>query len=313
MSGPGGGGGAVLVIKHGGLGDFVQALGAMKAIRARHRNVRVVLLTTGAHAEMGREAGWFDDVWIDDRPSLLGAGAWFALARRLRAEGFGRVYDLQTSQRTAAYFRFLMPRPRPEWCGIVRGCSHPHDNPDRARLHTIDRLADQLARAGIDFVPPTDVSWMNANVSHLTPEGRFALLVPGGSAHRSAKRWPAISYAALAWRLRRADIHPVLIGAKAEARVGAAIAAACPEVRNLTGRTGFAEIVELARRAEVAVGNDTGPMHLAAAAACPTLVLFSAASDPALCAPRGRAVTVLRRERLEELGIDEVASAAGLG
>lgn len=313
MSGPGSESRPVLVIKHGGLGDFVQALGAMKAIRARHLGARVVLLTTGAHAEMGREAGWFDDVWIDDRPSLLGAGAWFALARRLRAEGFGRVYDLQTSQRTAAYFRFLMSRPQPEWCGIARGCSHPHDNPDRARLHTIDRLADQLARAGIEFVPPTDVSWMSANVTHLAPGSRFALLVPGGSAHRSAKRWPAESYAKLAWRLCRADILPVLIGAQAEAQVAAAIAANCPEARNLTGRTGFAEIVELARRAEVAVGNDTGPMHLAAAAACPTLVLFSAASDPALCAPRGRAVTVLRRERLEELGIDEVARAAGLG
>lgn len=313
MSGPGRVSRSVLVIKHGGLGDFIQALGAMKAIRAHHLDARVVLLTTGAHAEMGREAGWFDEVWIDDRASLRAAGAWFKLARRLRAEGFGRVYDLQTSQRTAAYFRFLMPRPRPEWSGIARGCSHPDDNPERARLHTLDRLSGQLARAGIDFVPPADVSWMSANVSHLVPGGRFALLVPGGSAHRGAKRWPAESYAELAWRLRRADIHPLLIGAKAEARVAAAVAAACPEVRNLTGRTGFAEIVELARRAEVVVGNDTGPMHLAAAAACPTVVLFSAASDPALCAPRGRAVTVLRRQRLDELGIDEVARAAGLG
>jgi hypothetical protein len=42
------------------------------------------------------------------------------------------------------------------------------------------------------------------------------------------------------------------------------------------------------------------------------VVLFSAASDPALCAPRGLAVTVLRREPLGDLGIDEVARAAGL-
>lgn len=313
MSGPGREKRPVLVVKHGGLGDFVQALGAMKAIRAHHMDARIVLLTTGAHAEMGRDAGWFDEVWIDDRPSLLAVGAWFKLGRRLRVEGFGRVYDLQTSRRTAAYFRFLMPRPRPEWCGVARGCSHPHDNPDRARLHTLDRLSEQLARAGIGFVPPADVSWMSANVSHLTPEGRFALLMPGGSAHRGAKRWPAESYAELAWRLRRADIRPLLIGAEAEARVATAIAAACPEALNLAGRTGFAEIVELARRAEMAVGNDTGPMHLAAAAACPTVALFSAASDPALCAPRGRAVTVLRRARLDELSVDEVARAAGLG
>ena len=38
----------------------------------------------------------------------------------------------------------------------------------------------------------------------------------------------------------------------------------------------------------------------------------SAASDPARCAPRGAAVTVLKRERLGDLGVDEVAAAAGL-
>jgi ADP-heptose:LPS heptosyltransferase len=302
----------ILVIKHGALGDFVQALGAMKAIRAHHLAARVVLLTTGPYAEMGRECGWFDDVWIDSRPGPFAIGAWLELRRRLRGGGFGRVYDLQTSERTAAYFRFLFAQPRPEWCGIAEGCSHPHDNPDRARLHTSDRLAEQLGIAGIDFVPPPDVSWMSANVSHLVPGSRFALLVPGGAAHRAGKRWPEERYAQLAWRLRRAGLRPVLIGGEAERAVCAGIAAACPESHNLVGRTSFAEIVELARRAEMAVGNDTGPMHLAAAANCPAVVLFSAASEPALCAPRGRAVTILRRDRLADMEIDEVARAAGL-
>ena len=44
-------------------------------------------------------------------------------------------------------------------------------------------------------------------------------------------------------------------------------------------------------------------------AGCPCVVLYSHDSDPALCAQRGPAVTILRRERLVELPVDEVVGA----
>ena len=65
----------------------------------------------------------------------------------------------------------------------------------------------------------------------------------------------------------------------------------------------------MARRAALAVGNDTGPTHLAAAAGCPTLALFGPESDPALCAPRGPSVAVLRRDSLARLEVAEVRAA----
>jgi ADP-heptose:LPS heptosyltransferase len=77
----------------------------------------------------------------------------------------------------------------------------------------------------------------------------------------------------------------------------------------LTGKTSLLELASLARRAAVAIGNDTGPMHLIAAAGCPAIVLFSRASEPALCAPRACRVTVLRRPALEDLAVEEVLAA----
>ena len=105
---------------------------------------------------------------------------------------------------------------------------------------------------------------------------------------------------------------PVLIGTAAEGGVNAMIATFCDAARDLTGETGFADIVVLARGAAGAVGNDTGPMHLIATAGAPSLVLFSQASNPDLCAPRGAAVTVLRRPVLAELAVDEVEAALRL-
>ena len=87
------------------------------------------------------------------------------------------------------------------------------------------------------------------------------------------------------------------------------ILAAAPGVTDLAGRTDFAGIVALATRASLAVGNDTGPMHLIAAAGAPSVCLFSRDSDPALCAPRG-AVTALREPNLGSLSVEAVFEAA---
>ena len=68
----------------------------------------------------------------------------------------------------------------------------------------------------------------------------------------------------------------------------------------------------LARRARFALGNDTGPMHLIAACGCPSVVLFSATSDPARTAPTGAHVTVLRCPLLADLSAEDVGAALPL-
>lgn len=298
----------ILVIKLGALGDVVQALGPMAAIRRHHAGARITALTTAPFAPLISASPYVDETWIDPRPRAWQLGAWLGLRRKLRAGRFDCVYDLQTSGRSSFYFRLFGPGRAPDWSGIAAGCSLPHANPKRDVLHTIERQADQLHGAGISDVPLPDVSWLTADLNRYTLPQRFALLVPGGSAARPQKRWPAESYGALAARLLARGVTPVVIGIATERPLAATIRATCPEARDLTGQTSFAELAALARRAEVAVGNDTGPMHLIAAAGCPCMVLFSADSDPALCAPRGK-VTVLRRPGLVDMTVDEVVAA----
>ena len=149
--------------KLGALGDFVQALGPAAAIRRHHRDAEITLLTTAPFAALARASEVFDAVWIDARPRPWQAGRWLALRRRLRGAGFDRVYDLQTSRRSGVYFRLLGPGRRPEWSGIAAGCSHPHANPDRDHMHTLDRQAERLGVAGIAAVLPPDLSCLAAD------------------------------------------------------------------------------------------------------------------------------------------------------
>jgi ADP-heptose:LPS heptosyltransferase len=300
----------ILVIKLGALGDFVQAFGPFAAIRRHHPDAEITLLTTRPFAPLAVASPWFDHVWVDDKPKMWNVAGVLRLRRRLSSGRFGRVYDLQTSDRSSWYYRLMGQSV--EWSGIAAGCSLPHSNPDRDAMHTVERQAEQLAMAGIESVPPADLSWADGDVGRFGLPHPFALLCPGGAAHRPAKRWPAEHFAALAQWLAARGITPVLLGTQAERAEIDAIHTACPQAVSLAGKTQFIDILGLGRQAVLALGNDTGPMHLIAATGCPSVVLFSHESDPTLCAPRGR-VLVLRVPALTELPVVQVEAAiAGL-
>ena len=190
----------ILVIKLGALGDFVQALTPCAFIRRHHQSDRIVLLTTAPFVDLARASGLFDDIWLDARPKAYQISKWLALRRFLRRGRFARVYDLQTSDRSSFYRRLFAPGPYPEWSGIAPACSHPHANPKRDLMHTLDRQAEQLRMAGINAAEarPPDVSFLQADVSRFGLGSPYALLVPGGAPHRPGKRWPLERFAAIA-------------------------------------------------------------------------------------------------------------------
>jgi ADP-heptose:LPS heptosyltransferase len=286
-------------------------MGPFAAIRRHHASDKITLLTTAPYAPLATLSGYFDDIWIDARPPWWRLGAWLALKRRINAGGFARVYDLQTSRRSGRYFA-LLARPKPEWNGVAPGCSHPHNNRDRDSMHSIERQREQLGAAGVTDIAPPDFAWIDGDASAFGLKSGFVLLAPGGSARRPAKRWTQSGYTALAQSLAAQGRQPVLIGTGDEAARNAAIAQSCPHAVNLTGQTSLPDLARLARAAAGAIGNDNGPMHLMAAAGCPCVVLFSAASDPVLCAQRGPSVAILRRDDLHELSLSEVEAAMRL-
>jgi ADP-heptose:LPS heptosyltransferase len=140
--------------------------------------------------------------------------------------------------------------------------------------------------------------------------GRFALLAPGASPGRPRKRWRVQGFAELAKALEQMGVTPVVIGGPQEAGLGGEIAKAAPTTIIAAGRTELVDLAALGARAALLVGNDSGPTYLAAFAGAPTLILFSADSDPALCAPRSERITVMQSEDLADLPASHVIKAA---
>jgi ADP-heptose:LPS heptosyltransferase len=310
----------ILVIKLSALGDFVLALAAMKKIREVHKRAHITLLTTPPFEALAKACPYFNAVETDGRPQ--GLGEWLVLRKRIKAAKYDRVYDLQTSAQSARIFHMLSPFP-PEWSGIAAGCSLPHKNPNRNRMHTLERQADQLKYAGVwpdaptepGSAPGPDLSWVLPKPTQTRPvpggvrPRPYVLFVPGGSAHRLDKRWPAERYGQLGKILAERGYDVVIIGGPQESALARQIQREVGQARDLTGRTDFAKVAVLGAKASLVVGNDTGPLHLAAATGSPTVVLFSSASDPELAAPRGH-VTVLRSGNLGDLSVAEVLQAA---
>jgi ADP-heptose:LPS heptosyltransferase len=299
----------ILVIRLSAFGDFIQSLGPFAAIRRHHQSDRISLLTTCLLAGFAAELGLFDEVLVDDRPKPFALVGWLALRRRLRKGRFDRVYDLQTATRSAVYAWLFRPG-MPEWSGIASGCSHPHANLERDSQHTIDRQAEQLLMAGIYPTPLSSLPSFDRALPASLAGRDFVLLVPGSSPQHPAKRWPARHFAALARALDETGYLPVVVGTAPEAPLATAIREAFPGAVDLVGRTDIGLLAALCQRARLTVGNDTGVCHLAAAADCPVIALFSRATDPARFAPRGRLVRVLSAPDLDDLAAETVIAEA---
>lgn len=262
----------ILVIKLGALGDFFLAQTAFEGLRAFHAGAHIALLTIPALAGFARASGRFDSVLEDPRGRSL--ASWLRVRRLLRAGRFDRVYDLQGQKRTERYFWLMAPGPWPEWSGPARGCSHPDRYPGRNAQSAVTRHARQLAPFGITLPDQPDLGWLDGDVSGLGLPSSYVVLFPGSAPHRPEKRWPADRYGALARRLAERGLVPVIAGTAFESPFAEVIRAACPEAIDLTGRTSLSDLAGLARRAAAAIGNDTGPTHMAAAIGTPTLALF---------------------------------------
>ena len=303
----------ILVIKLGALGDFALSIVAMQAIRRHHPEATLVLLTRPRCRELADAIALFDEIVEDPRPGFTDLVKLIRLRRALLDPPFDRVYDLQRSDRSGGYFRLLWPR-RPDWVGTVRGAAYRYRKPRDRILHIVERERRQLALAGVEVGRPPDLTMPDLTMirEDVAVEDLGAapfLLVPGSSLKKPEKRWPAAHYAGLAEGLLERGYTPVLTGGPEERGVVGDIARAVPGSIDLSGVCPFLSLVGLARRSVGAVGNDTGPTHMIALSGCPTLTLFSAATEPRATGPWGENTGFLQGDPIGRITPEEVLAA----
>jgi heptosyltransferase-3 len=167
--------------------------------------------------------------------------------------------------------------------------------------------------------PPLPVAWTSpadrARAALLLPPGR-PIVALGPTANWTGKVWPPARFVALF----RALAAGPLAGARAavfagpgerERALAAPVLAALPNAIDLCGMLSLPEAAACLARAALFVGNDSGLMHLAAAAGTPTLGLFGPTPAEEY-APAGRrtAVAVAAGPNMDDLSVASALAAA---
>ncbi|PHS79732.1 MAG: glycosyl transferase [Rhodospirillaceae bacterium] len=170
-------------------------------------------------------------------------------------------------------------------------------------IHRVAAMASMIkAQTEPQANPPSPKLWTlpehKLDAENLI-EGDGPVLAIGPTANWSGKMWPAERFAELALRLTAPDgILPgariLVIAHSSESHLAAPILQALPTDRtiNLVGDTPLLSVYACLERADFYVGNDSGLMHMAAAAGTPTIGLFGPSREKhyAPWGPKGRAV-----------------------
>ena len=159
-------------------------------------------------------------------------------------------------------------------------------------------LSRPAAPAPAGYLPLTPSDAGNEEIAPFVavPSSHLLLIHPGAT--KTYKMWHAEQFAALCQRARRAGLTPVLIGAGQKDRLQIArIQEFLPEpVEDLCDRLSLAGLIALFCQARGFVGNDSGPMHLAAACGLPVVALFGPTNDD-LWQPLSPRARILRWQR----------------
>jgi ADP-heptose:LPS heptosyltransferase len=301
----------ILIIKLGALGDIMLSFEAFHAIRAAHPNAHITLLTRRPFVALAAQMPWFDAVIEDLAPKFYQVPQVLRFRKILRRERFTRVYDLQTNDRSEFYFKMIGPA-RPEWCGIVKGCSHRRHDHRLDPVPAAERLLRFLESVAVPRAGAADSSWLTGDIAGFSLPARFLAIVPGCAPQHPHKRWSAAHYAELANALAARSLAVVALGTAVDLAAIEEIQALAPGVINLAGKTSIGQVAEICRQAQGVVGNDTGPTHVAGMVGAPTLVAMSGKSDPLRMLPRGPDVGWVQRETLAELPTKIVLEALRL-
>jgi heptosyltransferase-2 len=276
----------ILIVPYMWIGDFVRCHTVVRLLRQRFPASPIDVLTTAMVAPLldympGVRKGI---VWDLPRKRL----AWSqhrALAARLRQEGYGRALIMpRTWKSTLAPFLAGIPE-RTGFAGELRfGLLNDIRWGERALPRMVDRCAALALPKGAPLpsgyplpeltVPDQEIAAWRQRLG-LAAARPLAAFAPG--AVGPSKRWPAGYFAETARQLAAQGFSVVVLGGPGEAALAAEIGAGQGHVRNLTGADLRNAILGLAA-ADVAVSNDSGLLHVAAALGTPSIGIFGPTS-----------------------------------
>ena len=266
----------ILIIKHGSLGDLIQANGAIKDIKNFYKNRKVFLLTAEQYSIFMSECPYLDGVIIDKRLPRWNFFYLNNLKKKLLRYDISKVFDLQNSSRTKFYRRFIIKNT--EWSSTETSLEPGQKKSDFDQDPVLDRMEIQLKKSGIDteFTKNIDLDWTKIDISRLLKQyanDEYILLFPFCSVKHQNKKWPYFKELILELKKIYKNKYPILLAPGPNE---------IEEANELNGKVVLENnepvkiktLISLIDKANFVIANDTGPAHIASHLDKNGLVLF---------------------------------------
>ena len=298
----------ILIIKHGSLGDLIQANGAIKDIKNFYSNRKVFLLTTQPYSIFMSECPYLDGVLIDKRLPRWNIFYLNNLKKTLSKYDFSKVFDLQNSSRTKFYKRFIIKNI--EWSSTETALEPGQKKKDFDQDPVLNRMEIQLKKSGIEteFTKNIDLSWAVENTSHLVKKytnREYILLFPFCSPKLKNKKWPY--YKELIQKLKQEfkNEYSVLL-APGPNEIEEAHELNAKVVLENNEHVTLKTLVSLINSAKLIIGNDTGPAHIASHLDKKGLVLFGSHTSAKKVSIENFNFKAISVENLNDLDVNTV-------
>ncbi len=266
----------ILIIKHGSLGDLIQANGAIKDIKEHYENRKVFLLTSEPYAIFMSECPYIDGVIIDKREPRWNLFFLYKLKKSLSKYNFSKVFDLQNSSRTNFYKKFLLKNS--EWSSSNETLKPGQTKSEFDEYPVLDRMELQLKKNSIPtkYIKDIDLSWANEDLSSLIRKftnRNYILIFPFCSKKHQKKKWPFFKDLISQIRREYKNHYSILIAPGPEEIKEAKDLNANIVLEN--GKSiNIKKLISLINDAKFIIANDTGPAHIASHLKKRGLVLF---------------------------------------
>jgi len=298
----------ILIIKHGSLGDLIQANGAIKDIKEFYPNRKVFLLTSAPYALFMSECPYIDGVITDKRLPRWNLFFLYNLKKLLSKYNFSKVFDLQNSSRTKFYKNFILKKA--EWSSSANTLEPGQTKKDFDNYPVLDRMELQLTKNNIPtkYVKNIDLAWANEDLSKLTDQYTnrdYILIFPFCSKKHQNKKWPYFKDLISKIRREYKNNYSVLI-APGPGEFEEANQLNAKVVMYNGESISIKMLISLIYDAKFIIANDTGPAHIASHLKKKGLVLFgshTSAKKVSIENSNFRAITV---KNLADLNVDTV-------
>ena len=266
----------ILIIKHGSLGDLIQANGAIKDIKEYYQNRKVFLLTSTPYSIFMSECPYLDGVIIDKRLPRWNLFYLHNLKKLLEKYNFTKIFDLQNSSRTKFYRKFIINKC--EWSSTETSLEKGQKKSDFDKDPVLDRMEIQLKKSNIptQYVKKIDLSWAIEDLSRFIKQyanNEYILIFPFCSKNHQNKKWPFYKDLISLLKQEYKNNYPILI-APGPKEIKEADELKAKTVLNNEEPINIKMLISLIKGAKFIIANDTGPAHIASHLNKKGVVLF---------------------------------------